>query len=417
VVSRHISGSRTVTGRRAYRPSVVGVGALFILLLRAQSAAAFDPGLDLRVDTWTSDTGHAYVGVTASGSWAPPAESRKRVRTEFFSEWQNQGTPNAFCHDWWVFVHRTADGSVVNFDSPVSVVRCGPKPVIGVTPSGFGDLSLYLSVGVAPVTAPAGTERSVTAHLTAGWRTWIDDAIATYVIPESVRVQRWTIDFGDGSVSTFPADRALPDQLTVPHRYATGRFDVVATAHVTGDAFAAFFSPSGVPLERTVPFALDITNRASGVAALPIEYVAPVVTVGASPSGTLPDGRLVGPDEAGHAALWWPRGLHSDLYVRPIIVREGYMRSGGIRIGGSTTRLVSYRYERGVNDASDASATGSYAAEAPIRIQWNTPLSHGSTYPVQLVLELQTTYDDGTVRTSEVSGGVSVTVVYSAVTH
>ncbi|MDQ6796139.1 MAG: hypothetical protein M3067_15250 [Chloroflexota bacterium] len=38
------------------------------------------------------------------------------------------GNPGAFCHDWWVWVHRTADGSVVNFDSPVSLVTCGPEP-------------------------------------------------------------------------------------------------------------------------------------------------------------------------------------------------------------------------------------------------------------------------------------------------
>ena len=35
---------------------------------------------------------------------------------------------------------------------------------------------------------------------------------------------------------------------------------------------------------------------------------------------------------------------------------------------------------------------------------------------MRLVLELETTYDDGTVRTSEVSGEVDVTVIYSAVT-
>ena len=59
-------------------------------------------------------------------------------------------------------------------------------------------------------------------------------------------------------------------------------FDVIATAHVTGEAYGAFFTPDGVPLERTVPFELDISNRASGVTALPIEYVPPVVTVGAN---------------------------------------------------------------------------------------------------------------------------------------
>jgi hypothetical protein len=37
------------------------------------------------------------------------------------------------------------------------------------------------------------------------------------------------------------------------------------------------------------------------------------------------------------------------------------------------------------------------------------------SYPVRLVLELETTYDDGTVRTYEAAGTVDVTVVYSAV--
>ena len=93
------------------------------------------------------------------------------------------------------------------------------------------------------------------------------------------------------------------------------------------------------------------------------------------------------------------------------------MRSGGVVIGGAATRLVGYRYEGGVNDASDASRPGTYAADAPVRIQWNTPLPGKAAYPVRLVLELETTYDDGTVRTSEVDGSIAVTVVYSAVTH
>ena len=129
-----------------------------------------------------------------------------------------------------------------------------------------------------------------------------------------------------------------------------------------------------------MPFALDITNSATGVSALPIEYVPPVVTVGASPSGTLPDGTLVAPDAAGHAALWWPRGLHCQLYVRPIIVTEGFMRSGGIVIGGATTRLLSYRYEPGVNDAADASGAGTYAAGGADR----DPVEHAAVRPARL---------------------------------
>jgi hypothetical protein len=93
------------------------------------------------------------------------------------------------------------------------------------------------------------------------------------------------------------------------------------------------------------------------------------------------------------------------------------MRSGGLVIGGATTRLVAYRYEGGVNDASGATSPATYPADEPIRIQWNTPLAGQAAYPVPIVLELETTYADGTVRASQVSGAVSVSVVYSAVTH
>jgi hypothetical protein len=396
---------------------LLGLGlALVALVFLAPAVLAYDPNVTVSVETWSTDTGRAYVGVQATGQWAPPAATPGAVKTEFVSQWQNMGNPSAFCHDWWVTVVRTSDGTVVNPASPASLVTCGAKAPIGLAPTGFGDLSLYLTVAVEPVTAPAGTQRTVTADLTAGWRKFISDAVSAYVVPDSVRVERWTIDFGDGTTRTFPADRAVPDQISATHAYGVGQFDVIATAHVTGDAYGAFFAPDGTPFERLVPFALDISNRASG-SGLPIDYIPPVVTVGASPSGTLPDGTVVAPDTTGHAALWWPRGLHCDLYVRPIVEQEGFMRSGGLVIGGATTRLLSYRYDAGPNDAADATASGTYDADLPIQIQWNTPLDAGAAYSVRLTLELQTTYADGTVRTSEVSGTISVTVVYSAVTH
>jgi hypothetical protein len=379
------------------------------------SARAIDPGVAVDLSTWTSDNGHAYVGVRAAGQWAPPATRSDHVCSDYYSEWQLMGTPQAYYNFWWVFVHRCDDGSTVNSDSPIATHTSSESPGIGIRPTAYGDLSLYLSVAVEPVSAPARSERTVTAELTAGWRDWVDDAISAYVVRDSIRVERWTVDFGDGSRRTFPGDGS--DRLATTHAYDEGTFDVIVTARVMGEAYGAFFTPAGVPYEEVVPFALDISNRASGVAALPIEYVPPVVTVGASPSGMLPDGIAVAPDDAGHAALWWPRGLHCELFVRPIIEQEGFMRSGGIVIGGATTRLVSYRYERGVNDAGDATAPGTYDAAVPIRIQWNTPLPGQQSYPVRLVLFLETTYDDGTVRTSEVSGEVAVTVIYSAVSH
>jgi hypothetical protein len=381
----------------------------------AATALAYDPGVTVTVESWSSDTGHAYVGVKAEGHWAAPATQSKPVCSTYYSEWQLMGTPQAYYNFWWIFVHRCADGSTVNFANPLTTFTNSTQPGIGITPSAYGDLSLYLDVAVDPISAPARSERSVVAQLTAGWRDWVDDAISAYIIPSSIRVDRWTVDFGDGTGRTFPGEGS--DRLSTTHAYDAGTFDVVVTAHVSGQAYGAFFTPTGDPYEQVVPFALDITNSATGVSALPIEYVPPVITVGASPSGTLPDGTIVQPDVAGHAALWWPRGLHCQLYVRPIIVTEGFMRSGGIVIGRATTRLLSYRYEPGVNDAADATGAGTYAAADPIAIQWNTPLSGQRAYAVHVVLHLETTYEDGTVRDIEVVGDVDVTVIYAAVSH
>ena len=396
------------------RLAIAVTGATGLMLLLATAALAYD-GIDVKVETWSSDNGHGYVGVKANGEWTPPAETRTRVRTTYYSEWQNQGDPAAYCHAWWVFVHRTADGSTVNFDSPVAMVLCGPEPTIGISPSGFGDLSLYLAVGVEPVTAPARSERTVTAELTAGWRDWIDDAIAAFIRPDTVRVQRWTVDFGDGRRRTFPGDGT--DRLVTTHAYEAGEFDVIVTARVTGEAYGAFFTPDGVPYEEVVPFELDISNSASGVSALPIAYVPPAVVPGGSPSGSMPGGRTVAADVDGHAQIYWPRGLPCTLFIRPIIEQEGFMRSGGVVIGGATTRLISYRYLGGINDASGASPRGTYDAGDPIRIQWNTPLPEGGSYPIRVELTVETTYDDGTVRTFDFSGSIAATVVYSAITH
>jgi len=389
------------------------LAALAVLAVPAL-ALAYDPRVAVKVETWSSDNGHGYVGVQTNGEWTPPVETTRRVRTTFYSEWENQGNPAAYCHAWWVWVHRTADDSTVNFDSPVSMVLCGPEPAIGISPSGFGDLSLYLEVGVDPVSAPARSERAVSAELTAGWRDYVDDAIAAFVRPDTVRVQRWTVDFGDGTRRSFAGDGS--DRVATTHAYEAGEFDVVVTARVTGEAYGAFFTPDGVPFEEVVPFELDISNAASGTA-LPIEYVPPVVVPGGSPSGTMPDGRPVAADVDGHSQIFWPRGLPCDLFVRAVVEEEGFMRSGGVRVGGATTRLVSYRYLGGDNDRSGGSGAGTYDATEPLRMQWNTPLPDSGSYPIQVELTVATTYDDGTVRTFEFSGAIDATVVYSAISQ
>lgn len=387
-----------------------------IVLLAPWTATAFDGSVDLKVETWTSDDGRAYVGVQAAAEWALPAAVVTEVVTPYYSVWDLMGLTQPFCRHYWVWVYRTVDDEIINPASPMAVVTCADRPGVEIRPEAYGDLSLYLDVSVDPLSAPARIDRTVSAQLTLAWMDAIGGYLSAYVDHDSVRVDSWTVDFGDGTVRDFPRDPGDPEGLAVNHRYdAAGSFDAVVTAHVSGQAYAAFFAPGGAPVERVIPFTVDISNRAAGISALPIEYVAPVVEVGAAPSGMLPDGTVLSPGAEGHAQLWWPRGLLCELFPRAIVVSEGFMRSGGLTIGGATTRLVAYRYQAGVNDASAPSAPGHYPVDEPIHIQWNTPLPGQGSYPVRLVLELETTYDDGTVRTYEAEGTVDVTVIYSAV--
>lgn len=406
-----------MTGTARLQSLTAVVVAAVSLVATSHGAAAIDPGLDLKLDTWTSDTGNAYVGVKAAGHWAPPAKTSTDIKTDFYTIWESQGAPDPGELFWWVWVKNTIDNTTVNFDVPIVTYTTYKKPGIGIHPDAFGDMSLYLAVALDPTTAPAREPRTVSAQLTEGWVDALGDAVQAHVVHDSVHVTHWKVDFGDGSVQTYPPDQTGSDQFSTTHSYGPGEFDAVVTAHVVGQAYGAFFTPDGAPYEQLAPFELDISNSASGLSNAAVQYEPPIVVVGASPSGRLPDGTNVAPDAVGHDAIWWPRGLHCGLYVRPIIDQEGFMASGDIVVGNATTRLVSYRYTAGSNDAADETPSGSYGADVPIAIQWDTPLAGRGTYPVRLVLELETTYDDGTVKTSEVTGTVPVTVIYSAVSQ
>ena len=401
------------------RRRCAALGALlagFAVLGLPQIAQGFEGSVEVTVETWTSDDGRAYVGVQAAAEWAVPATETTAADTTYYSRWEPMGVTQPYNHFWWVWVYRTADDARVNVSSPITLFTNDRQPGIGIRPEATGDLSLYLDVAVNPVSGPARSARTIRAELTTGWLDAVGGVISAYVVQDSVTVEGWTVDFGDGSVEALSPQAGNQELLSVQHRYGeAGSFDAVVTARVSGQAYAAFFAPGGVPVERVIPWQLDITNSAIGISALPIEYVPPVVEVGASPSGTLADGTIVEPNAEGHAALWWPRGLLCELFPRASVVTEGVMRSGGVTIGGATTRLVGYRYEAAANDASNATAAGHYVADEPIRIQWNTPLPGQGSYPVLLVLELETTYEDGTVRSYEAAGTVDVTVVYSAV--
>jgi hypothetical protein len=386
--------------RRASVVLLVALALAFSALPAFADGGSGPPTID--VSTWTSGDGHGYVGAKVTDqfgnqSWIPPKGNPSPYYVRYIY------TVGGDC---WVDVFATAD------DSQVASLQadCG-TPGIGSLQTA-ASLSGLLNVSVDPASGPADTNRTVGASVSNAYRDGATGTLSGYIDPSSVRINSWDIDFGDNTRGTYSSGGAM--SLSVVHKYGAGSFAVDVGAHMSGRVEAAYFDGSGNPYQSTRAFNLTLTNTA-GTSGAPIEYILPVVTVTGSPSGTLPGGTTIPPDAGGLAQLYWPRGLHCSLFPRADIVREGYERSGGIVIGGATTILTGYRYEAGTNDAGDATPTGHYGPDAPIAIQWNTPLSNAGSYPVALTLDLQTTYADGTVRTSTVSGTVSVTVIYSAV--
>jgi hypothetical protein len=219
--------------------SLALAGISFVLL--AGTAAAYDDPLQIKVETWSSSDGRAYVGVQAAGEWAVPAAEVVEVVRPYYSVWDLMGLTQPFCRHYWVWVYRTADDEIMNPTAPMAVVTCEDLPGISIRPEGYGDLSLYLEVAVDPISAPARTERTVSAELTLAWMDAIGGYLSAYVIHDSVRVDGWTVDFGDGTVRDYPPDPTYQERLAVAHRYQeAGSFDAIVTAHVSGQAYTAF---------------------------------------------------------------------------------------------------------------------------------------------------------------------------------
>ena len=129
VAGRRLPDADAMTALRL----LLGFGlALGVLLLLAPAVMAFDPNVSVSLQTWSSDKGNGYIGVQVNGHWAPPEQHGQPVKTEFWSEWQNQGNPSPFCHAFWIIVHRTSDGIPVNSDNPESTIVCGPQSAIGL---------------------------------------------------------------------------------------------------------------------------------------------------------------------------------------------------------------------------------------------------------------------------------------------
>jgi hypothetical protein len=389
------------------------VALALALALAPSPVFAGDTGGDvsLTTTTWVGPSGHGYLEfqvTTPDGTTPIAKDSPYFVILSACDLVSGRGLVE-------LWQKATAGGQDTRLSwAPVA---CGPgsPPVVGSTTTN-GSLEGYLGVSVDPASGPADTDRTVSSAVATNYVNGANATLSGWVDPSSVQVTNWGVDFGDGARGTYTSGGAL--SLAVVHTYGAGSFEAQVAAHMRGTVYAAKANSSGAPYEVSAPFTLTLTNSA-GTSGAPIEYIPPVVTVGSDPTvnPTPQEPKLpnVPRDSKALASFYWLRGLPCTVYAAPIVVSEGFMRSAGVRIGGARTVLSSYTFSTTVNDRNPSvrSPNGSYAGNAPIEIQWNTPLGNNQPYNLSYTYQLVTTYDDGTVRNYAVSGGVGVVIVYS----
>jgi hypothetical protein len=179
------------------RRALAAAAAALLLLAAAGPAAALDSGVSVTVDSWEAGSGRSYVGVKADGRWTSPSQRRCLA---YWTQWihRYEILADPIGDQWTVYLMSCAGGAKYPLE-PMIVVTTRTLPPIGVNAQASGVLSLDLGVGVSPQTAPAGTTRSVTAGLSGGWLGSVADDIRATVVPGSVRVRSWSVDFGDGT--------------------------------------------------------------------------------------------------------------------------------------------------------------------------------------------------------------------------
>jgi hypothetical protein len=377
------------------------------------------------ISTWTGPSGNGYLTFSVSlpgqpATAVPP--KRSDTQSPYYMAWYTNWSQLAQDRGWlgggltcsYTIYRRSDDSIVTGGTAPCSAT-------VGVPPSTTGgSLAGLLGVSVDPPAAPANTARMVTAQVSSNYAAGVNGALSGYVDESSVRILSWDIDYGGGVPATGTYSSGGAFQLSEPHTYGEGSFTVSVAAHMAGNIVGAEYDSSGQIYEVTRPFTLTLTNTAGTIGA-PIEYIPPVVQVGSDPTldrnapGCARNCSDVPRDGKALASFYWLRGLPCTVYAAPIIIAEGYMRSGGVRIGGARTALASYDFSTGVNDRNPRvrSPNGSYAGNVPIEIQWNTPLGNDQPYALSYTYHLVTTYDDGTVKNYSVAGGVGVVIVYS----
>jgi hypothetical protein len=406
------------------------------------------------------NTAHDYLQVTSTDRFlsathnVPPRRSSQYclwsdwtlIRLNAVSHERTYGVSiyDGCNHDTQVFPVPTdiRQGSCNNDDGLYPSSKFSVCPIIapGHVPAGLPfdrrcealtEANTSLLVDITPQTYDSAQPATltVTTHFSSDMTQVLSEGTCSDVL--DWQAVAWTLRWSDGTVDHLPASGR--SGITATHTLqpaangGTQQSDltVVARLHVAGQALD--FDQSGNPVVRNVDGYVDVSNHggATGAGSAPVD-VPPQLTAGAIPAGQQGDGTLPPPDTTAPPAqrAVTLRGRVLALYPRAIVARPGVELVDGVEVGQATTTVTGWRYEGTATDAPAAEGThpGAHGGpDMPVVVQYDhAERTDAAGRPVDemipLTILVRTTYPDGAVLDSTVSGDIAVAIWYAGLT-
>jgi hypothetical protein len=399
--------------------SVLGAGTA--------GASRADPSPLVTIAAVSGQQGHAFVYAQVSDLLgahpAPPGTSP----TPYYSRWEAVPMGTVACPWLWlIYVYDRATNRQLNAPPaglptpfPTTTTFFCPSPTVSPVAGprlaiAQARLDLDLALASAPARPAAGSPVAISGRLTG--QVTDDVGLLLSMAIADWRVDGWRVDFGDGSRTIVPGGPA--PTISTTHVYDSGGvYPARVIASISGTAQAAEYGASGYPFLVRRAFSVQVSNgRSISVGGGSTRHVPPIVAAAVSPtihgSGA--------PDGPGLRRIEVPRAELIDLYLRPLIVREGYRTLGGSFAGWARSRVVAWRYAAAPGPAPDRVLpdAGWLQAGAPLDLQWNAPDpvygARPQDYVIGLQLRIEVRYPDGVTTELTVPATVDATVRYAA---
>jgi PKD repeat protein len=255
----------------------IGIGLALATSTATDSQGANGAVTTISITSVSGYAGHAFVYAQVSDStFAFPAPTGTGHQSPFFSEWVAQPIASPSCPwIWAVYVFDRTTKRQINTPPPnapppnfgTTTVLCASPTATPVAQPPQADaaarLDLDLQVAVSPAIATAGSTSVVSALLSNALTQDLNLYLSMAI--EDWSVTSWSIDFGDGQMTTSNAP--VGASIQVPHVYqAAGTYDARVVAFISGHAQAAVYDRYGTVHLLRRPFSVEVGNHAMATA-------------------------------------------------------------------------------------------------------------------------------------------------------